>query len=63
MSHHPIDELIELWRREKLTAEQAIGQMLQVLHDHERRLREVARRPPAGGDDAPDRPRPTKRSP
>ncbi|MFL5801453.1 MAG: hypothetical protein ACJ8CR_06890 [Roseiflexaceae bacterium] len=49
MSHYTIDELIELWRREKLTAEQAIGQILQVLRAQEQRLREV-RRPPGPND-------------
>jgi hypothetical protein len=53
VSHHTIDELINLWRHEKLTAEQAIGQILQVLRDQERRLREAMRRPPATGD-SPD---------
>jgi hypothetical protein len=62
MGHHPIDELIELWKREKLTAEQAIGQMLQLLQAYEQRLREVARRLPVDGDDAPDRPGPSKRA-
>ena len=50
MSHHTIEELIELWRHEKLTAEQAIGQILQVLREHERRLRE-SRRPPGDQGD------------
>jgi hypothetical protein len=53
VSHHTIDQLIEFWKHEKLTADQAIGQILQVLREHERRLRESARRPaaPSGGDD------------
>jgi hypothetical protein len=45
MSHYSLDELIEFWKHEKLTVEQIIGQMLQVLREHERRLRE---RPTAG---------------
>src|SRR5437867_1018948 len=28
VSHYTLDELIELWRRDKLTAEQMIGQIL-----------------------------------
>ena len=39
MSHYTLDELIELWRREKLTTEQMIGQILQVLKAHEQRMR------------------------
>jgi hypothetical protein len=56
VSHYTIEELIELWRGEKLTTEQAIGQILQVLHAQEQRLR-VARRPPGPGSntDAADR--------
>jgi hypothetical protein len=43
-----LDELIELWKREKLTTEQIIGQLLQILKEHERRVREIARgQPPA----------------
>jgi hypothetical protein len=54
VSHHTIEELIEFWKHEKLTAEQAIGQILQVLREHERRLRENARRPPAPSSDPAD---------
>jgi len=55
VSHYTIDELIELWRREKLTAEQAIGQILQVLRAQEQRLREVRRPPgPSSDPDATD---------
>jgi hypothetical protein len=43
MSHYTLDELIDQWRREKLTAEQMIGQILQVLKEQERRMRELGR--------------------
>ncbi len=56
MSHYSLEELIELWRREKLTADQMIGQLLQALQGIQQRLRELERRlPPAAGappDDA-----------
>jgi hypothetical protein len=41
--HYTLNELIELWKREKLTTEQVIGQMLQVLREQEGRLSEVER--------------------
>jgi hypothetical protein len=50
MSHHTLDDLIELWKREKLTTEQMVGQLLLVLKDQERRIREVVR--PAEGVEA-----------
>ena len=43
MSHYTIEELIARWKREELTAEQTIGQILQLLREHERRMRELAR--------------------
>jgi len=54
VSHHPIDQLIELWKREQLTAEQMIGQILQVLREQDQRLRAVARRAPGGAGDVSD---------
>ena len=56
MSHYTLEQLIELWRREKLTLEQMIGQMLQILQEHERRLRELARRAPPGDERPPAAP-------
>jgi hypothetical protein len=50
VSHYSLEELIELWKREKLAPEQMIGQVLQILREHERRLRDIARRAPGGGD-------------
>ncbi len=41
MSSYTIEELIARWKREELTVEQMIGQMLQVLREQERRLREL----------------------
>jgi hypothetical protein len=58
MSHYTLDELIELWKREQLTAEQMIGQLLLVLREQERRMREIARIAPSGeGDTLAQRPR------
>ena len=51
MSHYTIEELIARWKKEELTAEQVIGQLLQLLRASEERLRAVERRldetPPA----------------
>lgn len=46
MSNYPLEDLIARWKREELSAEQMIGQLLLVLREHEQRLRELAR-PPA----------------
>ena len=40
MSNYTIEELIARWRREELTVEQVIGQILQLLREQERRLKE-----------------------
>ncbi|MBK9943101.1 MAG: hypothetical protein IPP13_15955 [Kouleothrix sp.] len=48
MSHYSIDDLIIRWRREELTVEQVVGQILQLLKEHERRL--IAAGRPAAGD-------------
>jgi hypothetical protein len=53
MSHYTIEELITRWKREELTVEQMIGQILQVLREQERRLREL-RRNPAPDNNTPD---------
>jgi hypothetical protein len=53
MSHYTIDELIARWKKEELTAEQAIGQILLLLKELERRMKEAGRRA-ASGDDAVD---------
>jgi hypothetical protein len=53
MSSYTIEELIARWKREELTVEQMIGQMLQVLREQERRLRELGRNP-APDNNAPD---------
>ena len=42
VSNYPIEELIARWKREELTIEQVIGQMLLLLKEQERRLREAA---------------------
>jgi hypothetical protein len=61
MSHYTLDELIELWRREQLTTEQMIGQLLQVLKEQERRMREIARIA-SSGEGGTFAPRPRDRS-
>jgi hypothetical protein len=61
MSHYSLEELLDLWKREQLTAEQMIGQLLQVLRAQEQRLREMARRLPpdeGGRPAAAGRPKP-----
>ena len=42
MSNYTIEELIARWKREELTVEQMIGQILLLLKEQERRLREAA---------------------
>lgn len=46
MSHYTVDELIARWKRDELTVEQLLGQLLQVLREHEQRLKELARATP-----------------
>lgn len=41
VSNYAIEELIARWRREELTVEQMIGQILLLLKEQERRLREA----------------------
>ena len=55
MSHYTIEELIARWKREELTVEQMIGQMLQLLREQERRVRELARLAASGESSMPDR--------
>jgi hypothetical protein len=52
VSHYTIEELIARWKREKLSVEQVIGQVLLVLHEQQQQLRELARQP----RDPPDAP-------
>ena len=42
MSNYTIEELIARWKREELTIEQVIGQILLLLKEQDRRLREAA---------------------
>jgi hypothetical protein len=42
VSNYTIDELVARWKREELTIEQVIGQILLLLKEHDRRLREAA---------------------
>lgn len=50
MSHYTIEELIARWKKEELTVEQVIGQMLQLLKEHERRIKEAARPATTSGE-------------
>lgn len=43
MSHYNLDELITRWEQEKLTTEQAVGQILLVLRALTERLRDLER--------------------
>lgn len=52
MSNYTIEELIVRWKREELTIEQMIGQILLVLKEQEQRLRALTR-PAASGDTPP----------
>ena len=44
MAAYELEKIIELWEVEKLTTEQAIGQMLQLFQELKRQLREVEKR-------------------
>ncbi len=44
MSAYPLEEVINRWQVGKLTEEQAVGQILQLLHEQLERLEEVERR-------------------
>jgi hypothetical protein len=48
VSHYTVEELIARWKKEELTVEQTIGQILQVLLVLQQRLRELERRGPSG---------------
>jgi hypothetical protein len=45
VSHYTIEELIARWKKEQLSVEQVIGQLLLILHEQQQQLRELARRP------------------
>jgi hypothetical protein len=49
VSHYTIEELIARWRKEELTSEQVIGQILQLLRATEERLRALERHLGEGG--------------
>jgi hypothetical protein len=44
MGSYNLDELITLWEREKLTTEQAVGQILLILRSLSQRVHELERR-------------------
>jgi hypothetical protein len=50
VSHYTLEELIARWRREELTVEQMIGQILQALQAQQQRLRDLERRLPSADD-------------
>ena len=52
MSSYTIEELIARWKREELTVEQMIGQLLLVQLAQQRRLRELERRLPPDDESA-----------
>jgi hypothetical protein len=41
MSAYKLDEVIRMWRVGKLTIEQAIGQILQLVQERDKRLQEL----------------------
>jgi hypothetical protein len=43
MSHYTVEELIARWKKGSMTAEQMIGQILQVLRVHEQQIKERGR--------------------
>ena len=45
VSHYTIEELIARWKKEDLSVEQVIGQLLLLVHEQQQLLRELARRP------------------
>jgi hypothetical protein len=44
MGNYNLDELITLWEREKLTTEQAVGQILLMLRALSEQIRDLERR-------------------
>ncbi len=62
MSAYPLETVIERWKADKLTVEQAIGQILLLIQERDERLQElegrlrVVRRVPDGdGDESVER--------
>ena len=43
MSHYTIDELVARWKKEDMTTEQMIGQILLLLKEIDRRLKDMQR--------------------
>jgi hypothetical protein len=46
VSHYTIDELLARWKKEDLTVEQVIGQILLILKEQERKIKEAAKAAP-----------------
>ena len=53
MSHYTVEELIARWKKESMSVEQMVGQILQVLRVHEQRLKEVGRAAPTAEGEPP----------
>ena len=60
MSHYTLEELVMRWRREELTVEQMIGQLLLVQLAQQRRLRELERRLPPDDEQSIAQVRPSR---
>jgi len=50
---YSLEELLRRWFTHDITAEQAIGQILQIIQEIERRLKELEERGKTGGVPAP----------
>jgi hypothetical protein len=57
VSNYTIEELVARWKREELTVEQMIGQILLVLKEQERRLQAIGRLAPSSDTPSPDQER------
>jgi len=49
MGTYSLEELLRRWFTHEITVEQAVGQILQVLQEIERRLKELENRSKTGG--------------
>jgi hypothetical protein len=61
MAAYPLETVIDMWRVDQLTPEQAIGQILQLIQERDERLKELegrvsALRQALDGDSAPGQP-------
>ncbi len=49
MGVYSLDELVRRWFTHEITTEQTVGQLLQIVQEIERRLRELENRGKSGG--------------